>query len=406
MSNAQITRAADREAKSAAETPKGFVMRRYGLITGALALGGLGLGAWHWFGEPAKAQAPAAPPTAIPVEAGTVRRADVPIEESGLGNVQGFNTVTVKVRVDGELQQVAFTEGQMVKPGDLLAQIDPRPFQATLDQAIAKQAQDQAQLDNARLNLQRDSNLLVHQFAAQQTVDNEKASVGQLTAQIQGDQAAAENARVQLGYTTVTAPIAGKTGIRLVDQGNIVHASDPNGIVVVTQLQPISVIFTLPEDDLPAIADAQQKGPVTVTAFSQDNKSDLDQGTLALVDNQIDQTTGTIRLKATFPNPNNRLWPGQFVNARLLLRTEHDVLTMPSGAIQRNASGYYVYRIKPDGTVEVQPIEIGSIANHVAVVTGGLHDGDRIVTAGQYRLQPGAQVAVASAVQRTADAVP
>jgi multidrug efflux system membrane fusion protein len=286
----------------------------------------------------------------------------------------------------------------------LLAQIDPRPFQAALDQAMAKEAQDEAQLDNARLNLQRDSNLLIHQFAAQQAVDNEKASVSQLTAQVQGDQAAIENARVQLGYTTITAPIAGKTGIRLVDQGNIVHATDPNGIVVVTQLQPISVIFTLPEDDLLAISDAQEKGPVTVAAFSQDDKNELDQGTLALVDNQIDQTTGTIRLKATFPNPHNRLWPGQFVNARLLLRIEHDALTMPAGAIQRNASGYYVYRIKSDGTVEVQPIEIGSIANHVAVVTAGLRDGDRVVTAGQYRLQPGAHVAVAA--QKTAEAMP
>jgi len=340
-----------------------------------------------------------------------VSRADVPIQETGLGNVQAFNTVTVKVRVDGELEKIGFTEGQMVKPGDLLAQIDPRPFQAQLDQAIAKEAQDQAQVANVRLNLQRDENLVAHQYATQQTVDNEKASVAQLEAAIKGDEAAIENARVQLGYTTVTAPIGGRTGIRLVDQGNIVHATDTNGIVVLTQLQPISVIFTLPEDDLPAISEAQEKGPVSVTALNRDEKGELDRGTLALVDNQIDQSTGTLRLKATFPNPHNRLWPGQFVNIRVLLRTDRDVLTVPSGAIQRGASGLYVYRVAPDSTVQIQPVEIGPQGEGVAVVTAGLQSGDQVVTAGQYRLQPGAKVAVAAEPpatkpEKTAEAAP
>jgi membrane fusion protein, multidrug efflux system len=382
-------------------------MRRYALIASAIALSGIAVAAWRFSGESAKAQVAPAPP-AIPVQAATASLGDVPIQEIGLGNVQAFNTVTVKVRVDGELQKVDFTEGQTVKAGDLLAQIDPRPFQAALDQAIAKKAQDQAQLDNARLNLQRDENLVIHQYATQQTVDNEKASVAQLEATIQGDEAATENARVQLGYTTVTAPISGRTGIRLIDQGNIVHATDTTGIVVLTQLQPISVIFTLPEDDLPAIADAQEKGPVTVTALNRDDKNELDRGTLALVDNEIDQTTGTLRLKATFPNPHNRLWPGQFVNIRLLLSTDRNVLTVPSGAVQRGASGLYVYRVKADDTVELQPIEIGPYGDHVAVVTGGLRAGDRVVTAGQYRLQPGARVAVAEAPaakpQQTAEA--
>jgi membrane fusion protein, multidrug efflux system len=380
-------------------------MRQYGVIAGAVALGGMGLAAWHWLGAPAAAQTPPPVPTAIPVQAATATNADVPIYETGLGNVQAFNTVTVKVRVDGELQKVDFTEGQMVKPGDLLAQIDPRPFQAALDQAIAKEAQDKAQLGNTQLNLQRDSNLVAHQFATEQTVDNEKAQVAELEAAIQGDEAAIENARVQLGYTTITAPIAGRTGIRLVDQGNIVHATDTTGIVVVTQLQPISVIFTLPEDDLPAIADAQAKGPVSVTALNTGDKSVLDQGTLALVDNEIDQTTGTMRLKATFPNPHNRLWPGQFVNIRLLLRTDRDVLTVPSGAIQRSASGLYVYRISPDNTVEAQPVEVGPFGDDVAVVTAGLHAGDRVVTAGQYRLQPGAHVAVTQAAKPKAEQI-
>jgi multidrug efflux system membrane fusion protein len=381
-------------------------MKRNLLIAGAIALGGLGIGAWHYVGEPAKAQLPPAP-SAIPVQAATASLADVPIQETGLGSVQAFNTVTVKVRVDGELQKVNFTEGQMVKAGDPLAQIDPRPFQAQLDQALAKEAQDQAQLANTRLNLQRDSNLAARQFATQQTVDNEKASVAGLEAAIKGDDATIENARVQLGYTTITAPISGRTGIRLVDQGNIVHATDTTGIVVLTQLRPISVIFTLPEDDLPEIADAQAKGPVTVTAVDRDGKGQLDQGTLALVDNEIDQTTGTLRLKATFPNPHDRLWPGQFVNVRLLVRTDRGALTVPSGAIQRSASGLYVYRITQNDTVEAQPVEVGPFSNGLAVVTAGVHAGDRVVTAGQYRLQPGARVAVAQAAaepKQTAEA--
>ena len=284
------------------------MMRRYVLLGGALALAGLGVVGWHELDPLARPQASSPlPPAAIPVQTAMADRADVPVYQSGLGSVQAFNTVTVKVRVDGELQKVAFTEGQMVKTGDVLAQIDPRPFQAQLDQAVAKEAQDQAQLDNARLNLQRFQLLAQRQFETQQNVDTQKALVEQLQATIQGDRAVIQNARVQLGYTTIAAPLSGRTGIRLVDQGNIVHATDPNGIVVITQLQPISVIFTVPEDNLPAVAAAMARNPVTALALSRDEKDVFDRGTIALVDNEIDQRTGTIRVKASFPNRKNRL---------------------------------------------------------------------------------------------------
>ena len=365
---------------------------------------------WHMVREPATAALrPNRAPLGIPVTVGLAEQQDVPIYLSGIGTVQAFNTVTIKARVDGQLINVAFTEGQDVKAGDVLAQIDPRPFQAQLAGAKAQKARDEAQLANAKRDLDRFSNLLKRAFASQQQVDSQHALVDQLTAAIQGDQAAIDNAEVQLGYTTITSPINGRTGIRLIDQGNIVHATDTTGIVVLTQLHPISVIFTLPEDDLPAVSEAQAKGPVAVAALNRDDKSVLDQGTLALVDNQIDQATGTMRLKATFPNPNDRLWPGQFVNIRLLLRTDHNVLTVPSGAVQRGPSGLYVYRVKRDDTVELQPIEVGPNGDHVTVVTAGLQAGDRVVTNGQYRLQPGAHVAVADTPaakpQQTAEAM-
>jgi membrane fusion protein, multidrug efflux system len=354
------------------------------------------------------AAAPQAARSAVPVEAVTAARSDMPVYLEGLGTVQAFYTVTVTARVDGELMKAPFIEGQEVKQGDLLAQIDPRPFQAALDQALAAHAKDVAQLASARSDLERYEILAPKDLASKQTLEDQRALVAQVQAQIKGDEASIDNARTQLGYTTIKSPINGKTGIRRVDPGNIVHATDTGGIVVLTQLQPISVIFTLPEDDLPAVSEAQAQGPVSVTALSRDDKSVLDQGTLALVDNEIDQATGTMRLKATFANPNNRLWPGQFVNIRLLLRTDHNVLTVPSGAVQHGASGLYVYRVKQDSTVEVQPIEVGPNGDHLTVVTAGLQPGDRVVTAGQYRLQPGAHVAAtdtsAAKPQQTAEA--
>jgi multidrug efflux system membrane fusion protein len=353
---------------------------------------------WQSLASPTLRAAAAVPPAApaVPVQATVATKRDVPVYLTGIGTVQAFNTVTVKTRVDGELQKVAFTEGQDVKAGDLLAQIDPRPFQATLDQATAKKVQDEAQLANAKVDLQRFASLATRDFATKQQLDTQKALVAQLQAQIEGDQGAIDSARTQLNYATITSPISGRTGIRLVDQGNIVHATDTTGLVVVTQLQPISVIFTLPEDQLASVKAAMASGPATILAMSRDGKQ-LADGTLALVDNQIDQSTGTIRLKGTFANRDGALWPGEFVNIRLLASTAHNVVTIPSAALQRGPDGYYAYVVKPDGTVEMQPLEIGQIAAGTAIVDSGLSAGEQVVTAGQYRLQPGARAEITRA---------
>ena len=342
------------------------------------------------------ATAASAPSPAIPVSVATAQRRNVPIYLTGLGTVQAFNTVTVKTRVDGELIKVAFTEGQDVKAGDLLAQIDPRPFQATYDQAVAKKVQDEANLANAKLDLQRFSDLATRNFAPKQQVDTQRATVAQLEAQIQGDQAAIDSAKTQLDYTTITSPLTGRTGIRLVDQGNIVHATDTTGLVVVTQLQPISVIFTLPESELASVQSALKSGPVRIFAMDRDNDKQLAEGTIAVLDNQIAQTTGTLRIKGTFPNQDGALWPGEYLNVRLLARTEPNVVTVPSSALQRGPNGYYAYIVKPDGTAEMRPLKVGQVSQGVAIVDDGVSAGEQVVTAGQYRLQPGARVAVNS----------
>ena len=335
---------------------------------------------------------------AIAVETAVAARSDVPVYLEGLGTVQAFYTVTVTARVDGELQKVGFVEGQTVKKGDLIAQIDPRPFKAALDQALATHAKDVAQLASAKADLDRYELLAPQNLASKQTLDSQHALVAQLEAQIKGDQANIDNARTQLGYTTITSPIQGKTGIRRVDPGNNVHATDTSGIVVVTQVQPIACIFTLPEEDLPTLNKALEAGNVAVAAVSRDGKTDLDQGTIALVDNQIDQSTGTIRVKATFPNPHNALWPGEFINARVLVRTERNALTVPSAAIQRGPNGIFTYVVKTDSTVEARLLKVGNESNDLTVVTGGLEDGEQVVLSNQYRLEPGARVRSVGAV--------
>jgi len=333
----------------------------------------------------------AAPPTAM------VTRATVPLYLEGLGNVQAFYTANITARVDGELQRVAFVEGQMVKRGQLLAQIDPRPNQAAFDQAVATEAKDAAQLESARADMERYVKLAPQNLASQQTLDTQKALVAQLQAQIKVDRAIIDNARTQLAYTSIVSPIDGRTGIRKVDPGNNVHATDTNGIVVVTQMQPISIVFTLPEDQLLSINKALAAGAVRVTALSRDDKTELDTGTLTLIDNEIDPNTATMRLKAVFPNQQNTLWPGQFVNVRVLVQQQENVLTLPSAAVQHGPDGLFTYVVKADSTVEVRPLKIGEDSEGVVVVTDGLSAGERVVTSNQYRLQPGARVRLLAA---------
>jgi len=333
---------------------------------------------------------PGARNSVIAVQAGTVAREDVALWFDGIGTVQAFNSVTVRARVDGELQRLDLREGQIVKAGDVLAVIDSRPLQAQLAQAQAKKAQDEAQLANARRDLERNMNL--KEFASKQTVDTQRAQVAQYEAQIRADEAAIDAVRVQLNYTTVTAPIGGRVGLRNVDSGNVVRSSDQNGIATITQVQPIAVVFTLPEKQLPAILDAQARGEVAVQALDREGKAILGAGALAVVDNLIDSGTGTIRLKATMPNDPQRLWPGQFVNVRLLSAVRKGATTVPATVVQRGPQGTFAYVIKDDQTVEQRPIKVAHIEANKAIVEDGLTPGERVVVDGQYRLQPGSRI--------------
>ncbi|MEJ0040511.1 MAG: efflux RND transporter periplasmic adaptor subunit [Gammaproteobacteria bacterium] len=332
----------------------------------------------------------------VVVESAIARRSDVPVYLNGLGTAQAFYTARITSRVDGQLESVAFTEGQLVHKGEVLARIDPRPFQAAFDQASATREKDVATLANAKRDLERYLSLEPDHLASRQQIDTQKSLVTQLEAQIQADAAAAESAKTQLTYTSITSPIDGNTGIRLVDPGNIVHAADAGGIVVVTQIQPISVVFTLPEDALSEVSGALAAGKVQVVALSRDGKTELDRGTLALIDNQIDPTSGTAKLKATFPNATRKLWPGEFVNARVLVRMEQGALTIPSAALQRGADGPFAYVVKPDSTVEVRKLKTEGETGDVAVIRSGLRDGERVVTSNQFRLEGGTHVKVAT----------
>ncbi len=335
----------------------------------------------------------------VSVVEGVVTTQDIPTYLDGLGTVQAFNTVTIHSRVDGQLVKVAFTEGQDVKVGEVLAQIDPAPYQATLDQATAKKAEDEAQLANARVDLVRYADLLKTDSITQQIYDTQKALIAQLEATVQADQASIDSARVNLDYTTIRSPIDGRVGIRQVDQGNLVHATDANGIVVLTQLRPISVVFTLPEQALTQLR-PQADTPFPVFAVTRDNTNTLATGALAVVDNQIDPTTGTIKLKATFPNNDLRLWPGEFVNARLLFATRTNGVVVPASVVQRGPEGPFAFVIDSNQTVSMRSLKVAQIEGGVALIDDGLQPGEHVVVDGQYKLVPGAHVRSAETENR------
>ncbi len=345
----------------------------------------------------ARASAPAAvdsnPQTAL-VSVAAAKRVDFPVYVDGLGQAQAYNTVTVRTRVDGQIEKIAFHEGQMVKAGDLLAQIDARPFQAALDQAKAKQAQDQATLANAKLDLVRYSTLAKQSFATQQQLDTQNALVNQLIAQEAADVAAIDAAQVQLDYTTIAAPIGGRVGFRLIDEGNMVNAAQQTGIVTVAQIEPISVIFTAPQDDLPRISAALAAGEPLVEARTSDGATLLATGKLTVIDNQVDATTGTIHLKGEFDNNDHSLWPGQAVATRLRVEIEKDALTIPNQAVQRGPDGLFVYVVGLDNRAVTRPVTLAHEGADVAIVAKGLSEGEKVVTVGQFGLQPGARVAI------------
>ena len=331
--------------------------------------------------------------TVVPVAVATAERRDVPVYLKGLGSVTASNTVSVKSRVDGQLAQINFKEGQHVNHGDLLAVIDPRPFQVALDQAQANLFRDQAQLKDAQLNYERFKSLLDESGAiSRQQVDTQKAAADQMEGAVRADQAQIDNAKLNLVYSHITAPISGRIGLRLVDAGNMVHAADTNPLLVITQLQPIAVVFTLPEDTLLDVSQHMHQSTLAVEAYSRDDQTKLATGKLLTIDNQIDQSTGTGRLKAMFDNPDDALWPNQFVNVRLLLETHKGSIVIPSVAVQTGPQGSYVFTVKPDKTVAVNPVTVSFTQNNVASIASGVAPGDVVVVDGQDKLQAGSKV--------------
>ncbi|HEY0206965.1 MAG TPA: efflux RND transporter periplasmic adaptor subunit [Acetobacteraceae bacterium] len=343
------------------------------------------------------AAAPAMGQTAgVPVTATAPVRQDVPVVARSIGTVQALQSVVIRARVDGTLDRVLFTEGQLVHPGDVLAQLDPRPYQAILDQAVAKKASDEAGVASTRSDLQRYSDLAASQVASRQKLEQIRAAVAQAEAAVRGDDATIAAAQLNLGFTRITSPIEGRVGLRQVDAGNFIRAADPatTGIVTVAQIHPISMVFTLPQDILPQVQAAMRRAKLPVAAYSSDDRTKLSEGELLTLDSSIDAATGTIKLKAVFPNADDNLWPGQFVNVHMRLDLRADALTLPSQAVQRGANGLYVYVVRPDGTALAQAIEVDQDDGKVAVVAKGLDGNERVVLAGQSRLSNGARVNV------------
>jgi multidrug efflux system membrane fusion protein len=353
-----------------------------------------GTSAYRYWQATRTAAVPKIATPAVPVVTAIAAEEDVPVYLSGIGNVTPLFSVTVKVRVDGQLDSVAFVEGQTVKAGDLLAQIDPRPFQAQYQQALAQKARDEALLKNSQLDLDRYTLLWQQDSVSKQTFDTQRASVDQFKATVQADQALIDNARLQLDYTTVRAPISGRTGARLVDPGNIVKASDANGIVVINQIDPIAVIFTLPEDKFQTVNRAMGDGrkQLQVMAFAREDGTLLGTGKLTLINNQIDTATGTVQFKAVFPNPARALWPGQYVNAQIVLGNRQRAVTVPATVVQRGPNGLYAYVVGDDESVNMQSIKIAYTQGGKTVIEDGLKAGNRVVVDGQYKLKPGAKI--------------
>jgi multidrug efflux system membrane fusion protein len=371
-------------------------MRKWPVI-GVLLLGG-GLAAYYYYTTGSlpfmtKAAAPRPPAVRVPVSAAEVQRMDVPVYLNGIGTVQAYNSVVVKSRVDGQIIKINFSEGKEVHAGDVLVEIDPRPFQAALEQAQANKLKDEAQLGNARLDLKRTNQLGVNGYSSRQQVDTAQALVNQLEASVKADQAAIDMAQTQLGYSRITSPFDGRTGTRLVDIGNIVRSTDNGGVVSINQLQPIYVNFSLPADSLPPIRSRLKEGEIKVTAQDA-NGSDLATGTLSVIDNQINTATGTITYKATFANDEEVLWPGQFVNVRVELDVRHDVVAVPVTAVQQGPDGTFAFLVGQDRKVLKRVIKVGEMNKTTAIIDDGIKPGDVVVTEGQYRIQAGTAVDV------------
>jgi membrane fusion protein, multidrug efflux system len=367
------------------------VARHRALVISAIAVALAGAGAWHVFERPEPAKAARAV-AAIPVTVTEVSKRDMPIYLTGLGAVQASFTVGIRAQVDGKLEQVLFKEGEHVRKGDVLAKIDPRLYQAALDQAKARMAQDEAQLISAQKDLQRSRTLVDKNFQTQQVVDQQQSKVDQFIASIDADRAAIDTAQTQLDYTSIVAPSDGRMGVRMIDPGNIVHASDSAPIATLTLTKPSAVLFTLSARALNDVRDAMARGPVEVTALSQDNLRTLGKGTLLLIDNMVDQASATMRLKAMFANEDEQLWPGDFVNARVSLEVRHDALTIPSVAIQRGPDGIFTWVVGEGDVVQARPITAGPTTGDVTIITTGLSEGERVVVNGQYKLRQKSKV--------------